>query len=184
MEQVKYKYIISVLRFPLPILHTYHHLSSRAGAIGQIVTDVPSGLQSHPTPRNLKKRGGAVFERLQHYICSPDWHWNGSNAVQVIKAVRKWGVLYFQFWGSLTHKHIIWVWLPSIYIKLCQSFLINANIFCFSIWVDSIWCLVSKVSHWHFTPIKVAYVTWREGCMLVTMRMHLHMVVIYLKTDL
>jgi hypothetical protein len=32
------------------LLHT-HHLSG-VGTIGQLVADIPSGLKSHPTPRN------------------------------------------------------------------------------------------------------------------------------------
>jgi hypothetical protein len=49
---------LGVFRFPLPILIplTAPHSSSiiRAGTIGQIVADVPSGL-SHLTQRNKKK---------------------------------------------------------------------------------------------------------------------------------
>jgi hypothetical protein len=45
-----------VLRLPLPFsfhrLLQFHHLSSGAGTIGQLVADVPNGLKSHPTPRN------------------------------------------------------------------------------------------------------------------------------------
>jgi hypothetical protein len=47
-----------VLRFPLPILIlpiASHSSSSGDGTVGQLVVDVPSGLKSHPTPRNLKK---------------------------------------------------------------------------------------------------------------------------------
>jgi hypothetical protein len=36
------------------LLHA-HHISSGAGAIGQLVADVPSGLKSHPTPRGGKR---------------------------------------------------------------------------------------------------------------------------------
>jgi hypothetical protein len=51
---------LRVIRFPLPILipptalHSYH-LSSVAGTIGQIVTDVPSGLSRTP-PQEIKTK--------------------------------------------------------------------------------------------------------------------------------
>jgi hypothetical protein len=50
-----------VLQFPLPIsyhrlLHTYHHLSSMAGTVGQLEADVPSGLSLTP-PKETKKCG-------------------------------------------------------------------------------------------------------------------------------
>jgi hypothetical protein len=37
------------------LLHTHHHPSSGAGAIGQILADVPSGL-FHKTTRNYLKK--------------------------------------------------------------------------------------------------------------------------------
>jgi hypothetical protein len=37
------------------IFHT-HHLSSRAGTIGQVVTDVPSGLSLTPPQKSKKKK--------------------------------------------------------------------------------------------------------------------------------
>jgi hypothetical protein len=43
------------LSFPCQFLFHLLHTSSRAGAIGQIVADIPSGLSLTPTPRNLKK---------------------------------------------------------------------------------------------------------------------------------
>jgi hypothetical protein len=48
-----------VLQFPLPIsyhrlLHTYRHLSSMAGTVGQEEADVPSGLSLSP-PQETKK---------------------------------------------------------------------------------------------------------------------------------
>jgi hypothetical protein len=37
------------------LLHTHHHLSSGAGTIGQLVADVPSGLNLTP-PQETKRK--------------------------------------------------------------------------------------------------------------------------------
>jgi hypothetical protein len=53
---------LRVLRFPLPIFipPIHHHLSSGAGTIGQLVTDVPNGLR-HTPPQETKKKTKKFF---------------------------------------------------------------------------------------------------------------------------
>jgi hypothetical protein len=52
---------LRVLRFPLPILipptAPYHHLSSRAGTIGQLLADVQSELSLTPSQKKKKISG-------------------------------------------------------------------------------------------------------------------------------
>jgi hypothetical protein len=44
------------------LLHSHHHLLSRAGTIGQLVADVPSGLSLTP-PQEKKKTGDSTNDR-------------------------------------------------------------------------------------------------------------------------
>jgi hypothetical protein len=46
------------------LLHIDHHLSSGAGAIGQIVTYVPSGLTSLTPPQEIKTKLGKADTRI------------------------------------------------------------------------------------------------------------------------
>jgi hypothetical protein len=62
MGQVLAEYVGSSCQSFHRLFHIHHHPSSGAGAIGQILTDVPSGL-SHTTTRNYFKET-PPFEQL------------------------------------------------------------------------------------------------------------------------
>jgi hypothetical protein len=50
------------------LLHIYHHLSSGAGTIGQIVTEVPSGLSLTPTQETIKKTKKCETDGKENYV--------------------------------------------------------------------------------------------------------------------
>jgi hypothetical protein len=55
LEQVFSEYVGFPCQFSFhPLLHIHHHLSSGAGAVGQLMADVPSGLGLAP-PQETKK---------------------------------------------------------------------------------------------------------------------------------
>jgi hypothetical protein len=69
---------LRVLRFPCQfsfhrLLHT-HHLSSRAGTIGQLVTDVPSGLSLTPSQETKKKKNNIELCNLKRWVVSFKYH--------------------------------------------------------------------------------------------------------------
>jgi hypothetical protein len=50
------------------LLHIRHHLSSRAGKIGQLVVDVPSGLNT-----SLHRKGEDYLSRIVRTISVSSW---------------------------------------------------------------------------------------------------------------
>jgi hypothetical protein len=61
LGQVFSKYFDFPYQFSFHQLLYIHHLPSRAGTIGQLVADVPSGL-SLPHPKKLKKKKINIFQ--------------------------------------------------------------------------------------------------------------------------
>jgi hypothetical protein len=94
------------------LLQTHHHLSSRAGTIGQTVTEVPSGLSLTPpqeTKKNrmltdLKERGCGLFYSAAD--CTLDVRSCKNAVVPVVLLSEPYVILFHdwacakaQFWG-------------------------------------------------------------------------------------
>jgi hypothetical protein len=100
------------------LFHTEHHLSSRAGTIGQLVADVPSGL-SHTPPQETKKKKtnmhvvGPVSGHLHTSFLTLPLFQAMLRLFQIFSTkkyiTKTWGWWWWWFKLDLTG-HLYWIW--------------------------------------------------------------------------